>query len=158
MRTVVLILSLFTVVPAGADVSDSHREAVIELLVLMDAERTMMGGAEAMVDAMLHQNPKLRPYRDILLEWATRHITWENVQANFMSLYVEAYTEREIGDLIAFYKTPTGQKSIRLGPELMRKGAMIGAEVAGAHSAELRAMLEQQAAELRDAGSKGQTP
>ena len=133
-----------------------HAEAAIELLEIMDAERTMMGGATAMTDAMTQQNPMLMPYRDVILTWAESFMTWEVFGPKLVNLYTEAFSEDEIEALIAFYQTPTGQKSIDLMPELMSRGAMIGAEEAQKHQAELETMLRERAAELEaERGSGG---
>lgn len=45
--------------------------------------------------------------------------------------------------MIAFYRTPTGKKALTLLPELMQKGAALGASVGQAHEAELVQMIEE---------------
>ena len=155
MSRFLFILILLFAIPSTAEVTDRHREAVVELLTLMDVERSMTGGAAAMTDVMLQQNPTLRPFRDVLMDWAARTLTWEKLEGRVVAMYVEAFTEAEIRELIAFYKTPTGQKMVKTGPELMTKGAMLGAEVAKENEAELRTMIEKRAAELEKAADPG---
>jgi len=134
--------------PAFAETAASHRDAARELLTLMDAKHTMMASSEAMADAMVQSNPTMRPYRDVLLEWTARVMVWERFEGKLVDIYVDAYSEKELRDLIAFYETPTGRKSIRLAPELMRRGAMVGSQIAQEHSAELQQMLQARAEEL----------
>ena len=136
---------------AQENASNSHREAAIELLKLMDVERQMMGGASAMADAMVQQNPALSGYRDVLLEWAGSFMTWEVFGPQLVTMYADAFGESELREMTAFYRTPTGQKALRLQPELMSRGAQIGATEAQAHQHELQRMLEQRAAELQKA-------
>jgi hypothetical protein len=47
----------------------------------------------------------------------------ELVENVTVPLYDKFYTESELKDLIAFYKTPTGQKSISIQPQLTGEGA-----------------------------------
>ena len=37
------------------------------------------------------------------------------------SIYEKYYTEKEINDFLVFYKSPTGQKSINIMPQIMKE-------------------------------------
>jgi len=144
-----LALGLASGAPAQeAAISDARRQAAVDLLALMDLERTMLGGAAATADAMIANQPALELYRGVLLEWAGRIMTWEAFQPRFVEIYAEAYTEKELRELADFYRTSTGRKSLEVGPELMRRGAMVGKQVAREHLDELQSMLEARTAEL----------
>ncbi|WP_407531906.1 DUF2059 domain-containing protein [Elizabethkingia meningoseptica] len=43
-------------------------------------------------------------------------------------VYSKYYTEKELEDIIAFYKTPTGQKVIKVLPEMSKESMQIGQE------------------------------
>ena len=128
--------------------SSSHEEAVGELFQLMNLERTMVGAATAMIDAQIQGNTAIAPYRDVMLEWAAKYLTWRNVAPGLTMIYKEAFTESEIREMVSFYRTPTGQKALTKLPELMQKGAAIGAEVAKAHQADLERMLTERQKQL----------
>ena len=131
---------------------ESHMQAASDLIRVMDLERSAMGGATAMVDAMLLQNATLVPFRDTLLEWAGKYLTWDEMGPKIVAIYADTFSEAELREIIAFYKTRTGKKVLETMPDLMRRGAMVGAEVAQAHSSELEQMLEERAKALE--GSK----
>jgi hypothetical protein len=147
LTTCVILLS-FANHAAVADTSASHKQAATDLIDLMGLERQMMGGAAAMVDAMSSQNPSLAPYRDVILEWSESIMTWDAFGPKMIDIYTEAFSENELRDLIVFYKTPTGQKAIKLMPELVQKGAQLGAQEAQAHIPRLQQMIEARKAEL----------
>jgi hypothetical protein len=128
--------------------SSEAEEAATELLLVMDVERMMLGGAAAMADSMIKDNPMLAPYRDVLLEWAGRVMTWEALAPKLVTMYTESFTEHELRDLTAFYRTPAGRKALLVMPELMRRGAMLGGQVANEHMDELQDMLQKRADEL----------
>lgn len=145
-------VALFFLIGNGAiaesNVSASHRQAALDLIDLMGLEEQMMGGATAMVDVMSSQNPSLIPYRDVILEWSESIMTWEIFGPKMIDIYAEAFSEDELKDLVAFYKTPTGRKAITLMPELMQKGAQLGANEAQQHIPRLQQMIEARKAEL----------
>ena len=135
---------------AVADTSESaaREQAATELIDLMGLEEQMLGGATAMVDAMSSQSPELRQYRDVIIEWAESIMTWETFGPQLTQIYAEAFTENELRDLIAFYQTPTGQKTLSLMPELTQKGAQLGVTEAQAHIPRLQQMIQARKAEL----------
>jgi uncharacterized protein len=133
---------------------DTHLEAATELLVIMNVQKQMAAGAEAMADILIQQNPMLGPYRDVLLKWAASFMTWDTFGPRLIALYEAALTESELRDITAFYKTPSGQKSLAALPELTRASAALGATVAKEHKEELEAMIKTRAAEIEKLTAK----
>ena len=126
--------------------------AARELLQVLDMERVSMAGVETMLDAQFGQNPAMGPYRDVARAWAKKHMTWETMGDRLTRVYASAFTERELREIVAFYKTPTGRKLALATPTLMQGGAAIGAQVAQENIAELQQMMEARRAELQAAG------
>lgn len=127
---------------------DTHRQAAEEFIKVIGLEKTMLAGATAAIDAQVQANPAMAPYRDTVIAWAKKFMTWDAFGPKVVAMYAEAFTEPELRDLIAFYKTPTGRKSLATMPDLMRRGAMVGAEVARAHLPDLETMIEERKAEI----------
>ena len=146
-----LVLALLPLAAWGAEPGASHRQAAAELLRMMDMEKAMLSGSNAMLDAQIHSNPALAPYRDVFQKWVGKYLTWDAVGPRMTDLYMQAFTEPELRDLIAFYKTPTGRKSLEKMPALMQQGAQLGMEVAQQHKAELEEMIRARKAELEKA-------
>jgi hypothetical protein len=46
----------------------------------------------------------------------------------YVRIYAKYFNEQELADLVAFYDTPTGRKSISVMPDLMREGMQAGVE------------------------------
>lgn len=136
---------------AAEAISETHKQAALDLLNEMEMETTMVGSASVTADFMIEQNPVLAPYRDVLINWAASFLTWETFAPKMVEIYADSFTESELRELSDFYQTPVGKKTIRLLPELMNKGMMIGAEVAEEHRDELEIMIRKRAAELEKA-------
>jgi hypothetical protein len=148
MVTCVLVLAIALSASAEEDFTESHRQTATELLILSGAKENAMVGASAMADMMLQSNPVLAPYRDVLLEWAEKVMTWDNMHPRIVEIYVDAFTEQELRELIEFYNTPIGKKTLRVLPEIMKRSALVGGELAQEHSGELQEMIQRRAAEL----------
>jgi uncharacterized protein len=66
-------------------------------------------------------------------------------------IYARTFSEDELEDAIAFFRTPTGQKFLDKQPELMQQGAALGQAMVGAKQAELRALSTRFDASMRSA-------
>ena len=167
MRPALLALAaLLSAAPAAAQeaVSDTTRAtprltatpgataAGRELLQLMNVERVMQAGIVSTFDSMLQGQPAMAQFRDVMLAWANKYMTWAAVGDDFVRIYTDTFTESELREMIAFYKTPVGRKLAEQTPELTKRGAQIGAAVAARHSAELQQMVQARMAELQAEG------
>jgi len=152
MKTVLAAILCVSLMSGGKlfaqEAPPSHDQAAAELLQVLGVERQMQLVINTMTDAMLKNNPVLSPVRGTILEWFQKYFTWEQLGPEFVKLYKEAFTESEMRELLAFYKTPTGQKVLMKMPELMQKGAVIGESIGQAHSGELQDMLKAKLLEI----------
>jgi hypothetical protein len=53
------------------------------------------------------------------------NFNWDIMKPKLAKLYVDNYTEDELKDIIAFYKTPTGQKTLAKMPVLMQQSLVM---------------------------------
>jgi len=141
-----LILIVMCCIPALAmAVSPGHRQAAEELLSVSG----MKGSMDKMIDNMLtmqvQRNPNMLPYKDIMMKFLRKYLSFENIRGDFISIYTEEFTEGELRKITAFYRTPVGQKTIQRMPALMRKGAQVGVSKVVAHMGELQAMIKAEA-------------
>jgi hypothetical protein len=54
-----------------------------------------------------------------------RSLGWQALEPQYAKLYADAYTEQQLDDLIAFYKSPTGQVMVEKTPLLMKQSSAI---------------------------------
>lgn len=137
---------------APAPVTPGARRAAEELLQLMNIAQVLRSGTEASFDTQVQAQPLMAPFRATMQAWADKHLTWEEFGPKLVQTYAEEFTEGELRELIAFYKTPVGRKVAARTPALTRKGALIGAQIAEEHMAELQQMIQARAAELQKSG------
>jgi hypothetical protein len=127
----------------AGDSSKSHRGRVKELFALMDMQAVVDASRDEMIAAQLKANPMLEPFKDIMRDFLAEHVSWKSLERGFIDDYVETFSQAEIEDMIAFYKTPTGAKAISSMPELMKRGAQRGVERVQKHMPELQKKLQE---------------
>lgn len=128
----------------------SSRQAALELVEVMRVQQTATTSSDVLADTMIKANPVLAPYRDVIIKWAHDTMTWEAVGPRITDIYQETFTDKELRQAAAFYRTPTGQKMLDKLPEVMQKSVAVGAELGQAHQEELRRMIADRAKALKD--------
>jgi uncharacterized protein len=148
MRTrIPLFLAVVTVlVSAATSAADqkSHRKAAEDLLKVMNVDKQMQTAMDQMLDLQVKSNPQLAPFKDVMKRFFAKHMSWDSLKDDFITIYAEAFTEDELKQITTFYQTPTGKKMVEKLPELMSKGMQLGAKRVQDNQAELRQMLEDE--------------
>ncbi len=140
---ILLVTTMFFASNAVAE--DSATAEAEELLRLMDTENLLQESINYMLDVQLQQNPGLLPYRGVMITFFQKHMSYQSLKPELLRIYSSAFTASELRDLAAFYKTPTGMKSLRVMPELTAEGAQIGAQRIQENMQELQAMIAEEA-------------
>ncbi|EGU39628.1 hypothetical protein VII00023_12753 [Vibrio ichthyoenteri ATCC 700023] len=126
------VLSIGLVGSAYASTSPSN-ESVEKMLQVMKIDEQILGGFEAMLPIVnqLAQRMELNSseteqLKDIYRDWFNNDLDQELIKQQVVDLYAETFTEQDIQNMIQFYQTPTGQKTIEKAPELAKMGAQFG--------------------------------
>ena len=121
-----------------------HEAAARDLLGALEMQSLLIKGFDASIEAQVQANPAMAQLKDVLIEWGHKYMTWEVLEPKFIALYTETFTETELREMSAFYRTPTGQKAARTMPEMFEKGMKIGLDLANEHQPELeKAIMEK---------------
>ncbi len=70
--------------------------------------------------------PAYEKFIDEVLALLSKSLSWENTKDEYIDVFVQEFSEEELGRLIEFYETPLGRKTLQILPELYEKGAEIG--------------------------------
>lgn len=121
----VLLLATGNAALAQSTPAPGHARAAEELLSLMDMKRMLKRTSDAMLESQMRQSPHLAPFEDLMREFMDTHLRWESMKGDYVRLYTDLFSERELRDLVAFYRTPLGRKLIETTPELTVRTADI---------------------------------
>lgn len=122
--------------PAAAQ-SRSHAAAAEEMLTAMQARQMFEDAREGALRAQISANPALAPYEEVMRGFFDDFLTWEAVHDDYVRLHMARFTEAELRELAAFYRTPLGRRmaeeSAALGVEL----SLVGQRIVESNQAEL---------------------
>ncbi|PJC86021.1 hypothetical protein CSW98_10505 [Vibrio sp. HA2012] len=127
-----MILWLSLTCSAYANVSP-ETQAEEELISVMDIERQMLGGFDAMLPMIdqLSENLQLNDSEkieltDIYRDWFNNSFDRKKMKSMIINIYSETFSQEELEDMIQFYKTPTGKKVLEKLPGLSKAAMQFG--------------------------------
>jgi hypothetical protein len=148
MKTTTLLLAALLALgarPAAAQEPLRH-ELALQFLEAMRVPEQIQASMAMVAATQARMNPDLPGLEALLREFLTRYVTWDALKDEYAGIYAGAFTEEELREMTAFYRTPTGQKLARATPQLSRLGAELAERVMRAHAAELEEMIARRAA------------
>lgn len=126
----------------------SHLQAATDLIVVLKVEAGIRAGVDLAMKEQLQASPELAPFEGVMRQFVEKYVNLKNFGPQLSRIYTDSFSEAELREMIAFYKTPTGQKAISLMPEMTRKSGEIGAKVVQDHQEELNQMIATRMQEL----------
>jgi uncharacterized protein len=124
--------------------ADSHRAAVEQLFKLTHMEQRVNESVDNVLLIQLQQSPQLEPHRQALDDFLQQHIGWNSMKEAIAAMYMEAFTEAELGEMNAFYITPTGQRVINDVPQLVQRRNQLAMQRMQENIGELQKLVGQQ--------------
>lgn len=156
MSRLLRTLFFFVLMAAGAaQAADNARlDAALGLLDRMDMRDTLSRTIGQYLEMEIEKSPELVPFRQIMLTFLNKHMGFDSVRMDFARIYADAFDEKELAEMSAFYATPTGRKAIQRLPELTAMGARLGQRKVEENMAELEAMIANEARRLESLRNK----
>ncbi len=151
-------LCLASPVLAADPVVDTHRAAAEACVQALGGEELLQGAVDAMMGSLMAQNPDLEPFSDVIQGWFRQVMPWSVMGPKYADLYEEAFTEAELGEMTAFYGSPTGRKYIAAIPGLMQSAGEFSNQLVMGRAQELQDIIMKRAAELDKQGAAPAAP
>lgn len=132
LATLLIVFSL----PFSSYVSaseESHKAAAKEMVEVAKVDKMVEAMYQQintmLIKNLLSQDPCLesikQPLIDLFVRYDEKILSPEVVKTEVQKIYVQEFTEDEIRQIVAFYKTPAGQKALDKSPLLAAKGMEI---------------------------------
>ena len=148
----VLLVAFFLAISAPGFADPAAEREAEKLLDTMGMRDAFTQTISQMLEVQIQQQPELAPYRGVMVEFFNRHMSYDSVKPDLLSIYANAFTASELREINAFYATPTGRKTIELLPVLMAQGGQIGMNRVTANMGELEAMIQAESERWRKSG------
>ena len=127
----ILALTLFTTSAWAGD----HRGAALELMKVSGTQQIMSQMQLQIENMFLNisddtnynnaQKDIVAKYRGQVSDILKDEMVWDKIENDVIEVYMASFTEKELKDMTAFYKTPLGQTMIEKMPEVMLSSAEI---------------------------------
>ena len=98
-----------------------------------------------LTDGLIRRYPNLSSAKDKILNFYNKYIGWDAIKDDVAKIYAKHFTTQELKDLIKFYESPTGKKTLKELPAIMMEGRELGMKKVSAHLNELKAIIEEAA-------------
>jgi uncharacterized protein len=147
VRRALMLLVPMLLLGAGrvsAQHTPEHMAAAMDLMQAMNVEQTLAASIETVLHSQIQNHPDFRQFEGTMRAFFTRYMSWESLRDRYAAIYADAFTEAELREMAAFYRTPVGQKLSRATPDLMARGGALGEEAVRAHLPELQEMIMRQ--------------
>lgn len=156
----VIFLTAFAFLLASPAAADSKHERIAELMELMQLQsqfEQIQAQMRAMIDNMAPtsevpagEQEIIARYNQKMLDLSQETLGWRPLQAMMIDLYAAYFTEQEIIDMIEFYRTPTGQRTIELMPMIMEESMLFTQEAVAKMIPKMQALSKEMASVLAE--------
>jgi uncharacterized protein len=155
---VTLLLIVASLLSLSARADDASKLAKIhELFKIAKFDQMTSETSTEIIERMRSQTvqelltPKLTPNQQQKLDEFTTKVTqvtngalsWASLEPDYARLYDNTYSEEQIDDLIAFYKSPTGQAMVEKTPILAHQAAEITQQHMAAAMPQIKELLRE---------------
>jgi hypothetical protein len=131
----VLFLAL---IPCFATADDaSHLAAAGKLIDLVKTRETMRNAYINSIDAVVRSAPpgqvtpaEINEMKQTTADWFDQELDWGVLKSKLEDVFVKSFTEDELNQLVAFYQTPLGQKTLTQLPIITQQALVVGRDYA----------------------------
>ncbi len=158
-KSVFAVTAIMVLVVAGvvAHAQDQSKRALAEeLLNLLNVKETQQK-ALAMYEQMIvgqiqkltskSQDPdaqaKVTSLMQKTLDIVRDATSWDKLKEDYIALYSQTYTESELKDIIAFYKTPSGQAYVKKQPEVLKRSFQLSGKMINRLMPKIQSMVNE---------------
>ena len=157
-KSVCIVVAIIAFVAIGvcANAQDQSKRALVEeLLTLMNVKDTQERILEMVKQMIVSQIKKVLPPKDAaeqarvvsqtekLIGLVKDEMGWDKRKEDFISIYAATYTEPELKDIIAFYKTSSGQSFIKKQPEVLKRSFELSQKIMTGMMPKIQAMANE---------------
>ena len=136
MKKVILVLMFCLPVLMTNSFSQTKQELIKELFKLMQQDSMMDKMFSSMIPSIMNQMKSQFPTKDSLANvrsnemmkftlQTVKEITKKMDDEDMVGLYDKYFSQSEINDYIVFYKSPSGQKLLKVTPDVTKDIMMI---------------------------------
>jgi len=135
LRILITVVTISVCSSAWAD-TEAHRQAAEQVLKLSNAHRMLEPMIRQMQQRQLKQLEGMNlpeeayaitgKYILMMNDLLKAELAWDKMKDEYINLYTRVFSEKELGELIQFFKSSIGQKMVEKNPDLMHEVMLLG--------------------------------
>jgi hypothetical protein len=140
MKSTILTFLSLVILPLSAQEEKKEPSPAEQLLEVMEFKKTIIEGGVAAFPTVAQSlqgqglnKQEMAEVKDAFTGYMTQLANDPALMEKTVKLYEDTFTNDELLELIAFYQTPTGRKTIHTLPEIMGKATMFSEKLAQKH-------------------------
>lgn len=118
--------------------------AAEDLLDSLDMQTVLDTALDTTLKAQLSAQPQLRKVEPAMRAFLAKYMSFQALRPDFAKLYETRFSELELRQMAAFYRSPLGKRVQSEAPALLQQGAQLGQQRVRDHMDELKQMLREQ--------------
>jgi len=146
-KVLLTIFSLFilsSVNFALAADTNTHARAAEQLLDVLSLRTNLEHSIAQALNIQIKENPDLAKHKVDIEKFYAKYMGFDALKDEMVRMYMDAFTEQELKEIIRFYQTSTGKKIVNVVPKLMNEGIALGQRQVQAHIGELQQIVGKQ--------------
>jgi hypothetical protein len=166
IKHIVLALTLICSAAFAADTKPSTA-SVQELLKVTETHK-LLDSVTAQIDGMMKnmmaqatqgqaptpaQTKAFESMQNKMAGLMKEELSWEKYEPMFIKIYNESFTQEEIDNIIAFYRTPGGQALVKKMPVVMQRTMQLVQQQMGPMMQKFQAIAQECQAEVQAAAA-----
>jgi hypothetical protein len=161
-----IIACLFLTLPLLVFADEGSKRKNIEDLLILTNAKSSIDTIYSQMDEMLQRiaeqvgkNPKdkeiFKKYNAKIIEAMKKEVNWQKMKEHMVNIYMKHYTEKEINDMLAFYKSETGRSMVRKTPEVMKDTMLASQSMIKGFAPKMSELMQEMRKELDAAKQSG---
>ncbi len=155
----ILVMLTLMVATSMVNADVAKQRALAEEMLEVSQASSVLDNMSKQVDAMFAQTvqqmnlpedkkAEAERYQQRLNTIMKEGMSWDKLKGQFVDVYVDVFSEKELEELVAFYKSPLGQKLIVKMPLLMQESMALAQKQMQSIIPQIKALSEDMQAEL----------
>lgn len=151
------------------DTAPGVNRASVETLLEVSEARKLLESTQQQLEQMLQtllqqkhlsaaQRPVVEKFSHQLLDLIQAEISWEKLHEPMIDIYMKHYSQQEIDEILAFYRSETGQSLLKKQPQVVQETMQLSQQAAQNLLPKIKQLTDDMRRELQAQQADAKTP
>ena len=114
-----------------------------ELFAIMNLKKIYAKIVDDATNSLIRRAPQLQSVKKKIHAYYNKYIGWDSVKDEMAKIYAKYYTAKDLEELVKFYKTDLGKKTLETLPKISAEGRSLGINRMKKHQKELQEIVQK---------------